>query len=48
MRISMNVGVTAPQLHQLIQVLADRVDIDAAQRARAALDRQLAATPGPG
>lgn len=46
MRISMNVGVTAPQLHQLVQVLTDRVDTDAAQRARAALDRQLAATSG--
>lgn len=46
MRISINVGVTATQLHQLVQVLTDHVDTDAAQRARAALDRQLAATPG--
>jgi len=45
MRISMNVGITAGQLRQLVQVLADRVDINAAQRAREALERQLSATP---
>ncbi len=41
MRISMNVGITSSQLRQLGQVLADRVDADAARRAREALDRQL-------
>jgi 4-carboxymuconolactone decarboxylase len=43
MRISMNVGISASQLRQLAQVLADRVGADAAQRARAGLDKQLAA-----
>lgn len=43
MRISMNVGLTAAQLRQLTQVLADRVDADSARRARAALEKQLAA-----
>lgn len=43
MRISMNVGITATQLRQLCQVLADRVAADAARRAREALERQLAA-----
>jgi alkylhydroperoxidase/carboxymuconolactone decarboxylase family protein YurZ len=37
MRISMNVGLTANQLRQLTQVLADRVDAAAARRAREAL-----------
>lgn len=37
MRISMNVGLTASQSRQLTQVLADRVDADAARRAREAL-----------
>jgi alkylhydroperoxidase/carboxymuconolactone decarboxylase family protein YurZ len=46
MRISMNVGLTVNQLRQLGQVLADRVDANAAQRAREALERQLAATSG--
>ena len=46
MRISMNVGLTVEQLHQLCQVLADRVDADAARRAREALERQLAAASG--
>jgi 4-carboxymuconolactone decarboxylase len=44
MRISLNIGLTAPQLRQLAQVLADRVDADSARRARTALERQLAAT----
>lgn len=44
--ISMNVGISASQLNQLIQVLADKVDAQAATRARAALARQLAARPG--
>ncbi|CAM5209638.1 hypothetical protein CDEF62S_02419 [Castellaniella defragrans] len=46
MRISMNVGLTAGQLRQLCQVLADRVGADAARRAREALERQLAAASG--
>jgi alkylhydroperoxidase/carboxymuconolactone decarboxylase family protein YurZ len=46
MRISMNVGLTASQLRQLTQVLADRVGADNAQRAREALERQL--TPKSG
>ncbi|MBR7896946.1 carboxymuconolactone decarboxylase family protein [Burkholderia multivorans] len=41
MRISMNVGITAGQLRQLDQVLAERVNADAARRAREALERQL-------
>ena len=45
MRISMNVGITAAQLGQLAQVLAQRVDADAARRAREALHRALAARP---
>ena len=40
---SMNVGLTAGQLKQLTQVLADRVDADAGKRARDALARQMAA-----
>lgn len=44
MRISMNVGLTVGQLRQLVQVLADQVDADAAQRAREALERQITAT----
>lgn len=47
MRISMNVGLTAGQLRQLTQVLAERVDADPARRASEALDRHLA-TPAPG
>ena len=43
MAISMNVGLTAGQLTQLTQVLADRVDAEPARRAREALARQLAA-----
>ena len=46
MRISMNVGLTASQLRQLTQVLADRVDADNARRAREALERQLATKSG--
>jgi alkylhydroperoxidase/carboxymuconolactone decarboxylase family protein YurZ len=46
MRISMNVGVTAQQLHQLVQVLAGQVDAKAAQRAHEALERQLATKTG--
>jgi len=43
MRVSMNVGLTAGQLRHLTQVLAERVDAAHAQRAREALERQLAA-----
>lgn len=46
MNISMNVGLTASQLRQLAQVLADRVDAEHAWRAREALDRQLATRSG--
>ncbi|WP_035942906.1 carboxymuconolactone decarboxylase family protein [Caballeronia glathei] len=42
MKISMNVGLTAGQLRQLTQVLADRVGADHARRASEALDRHLA------
>lgn len=42
MRISMNVGLTADQLRHLADVLARRGWPDASQRAREALDRQLA------
>jgi 4-carboxymuconolactone decarboxylase len=45
MRISMNVGLTAGQLRQLTQVLANRGDTRSARRASEALERQLAATP---
>lgn len=43
MRISMNIGLSASQLGQLSQTLADRVDAEAARRAHDALERQLAA-----
>ncbi|MBT2336582.1 carboxymuconolactone decarboxylase family protein [Variovorax paradoxus] len=46
MRISMNVGLTAGQLRQLTQVLADRVDAEHARRAREALERHLATASG--
>ena len=42
MGFSMNVGLTAAQLGQLTQVLADKVDAEMAERARGALSRQLA------
>lgn len=42
MRISMNTGLTADQLHGLSDVLAQAADIEMGQRARAALDRHLA------
>lgn len=42
MGFSMNVGLTAAQLGQLTQVLADKVDAQMAERARGALSRQLA------
>ena len=43
MGISQNVGLTASQLTQLTQVLADKFDAEAARRAREALARQVAA-----
>lgn len=46
MRISMNVGLTAGQLRQLAQVLADRVDAEHARRAREALEKHLASVRG--
>jgi 4-carboxymuconolactone decarboxylase len=45
MRISMNVGLTAGQLRQLTEVLAERVDSDQSRRAREALSRHLATLP---
>ncbi|MDN0085226.1 carboxymuconolactone decarboxylase family protein [Crenobacter sp. SG2305] len=42
-RISLNVGLTVPQLRQFAQVLAERGDAEASGRVRAALDKQLAA-----
>jgi 4-carboxymuconolactone decarboxylase len=44
MRISMNVGLTAGQLDQLVQVLAERVGTDNATRARMALKQMLDTT----
>jgi alkylhydroperoxidase/carboxymuconolactone decarboxylase family protein YurZ len=41
LRVSMNVGISEPQLRQLIQVLATQVDAVTAQRAQAALDKVL-------
>jgi alkylhydroperoxidase/carboxymuconolactone decarboxylase family protein YurZ len=46
MRISMNIGLTAQQMRQLTQVLADRVDTEHGRRAREALDRHLASISG--
>jgi len=46
MRISMNVGLTAAQLRQLTQVLAQHVDPETSRRAREALERHLATTAG--
>lgn len=40
--ISMNIGLTVGQLNLVSRVLADRVDADAARRAREALARHLA------
>lgn len=41
MRLSMNVGVSAQQLRQVVQVLADTVSADTSQRAQAALQAHL-------
>lgn len=46
MRASMRVGLTAAQLQQLTQVLAERGDKQAAERADAALAQALAAASG--
>ncbi|RZL90745.1 MAG: carboxymuconolactone decarboxylase [Variovorax sp.] len=43
MGFSMNVGITAGQLSQLTQVLAERVNAETSLRAQEALKRQLAA-----
>jgi 4-carboxymuconolactone decarboxylase len=45
MRISLNVGLSAAQLGELAQVLAQRVDPENARRAREALARQTGAAP---
>ena len=45
MRVSMNVGLSAGQLRQLTQVLADRVDADNARRARETLERHWPPNP---
>jgi 4-carboxymuconolactone decarboxylase len=45
-RISMNVGLTAGQLHQLAQVLTERVDAENGRRTREALERHLSTTSG--
>jgi hypothetical protein len=42
----MRVGLSAAQLRQLAEVLAERGDADAARRAREALTKALAATSG--
>nr|WP_316640862.1 carboxymuconolactone decarboxylase family protein [uncultured Roseateles sp.] len=44
MRASLRVGLTATQLRQLVQVLAERGDVSASKRADAALSEVLAAT----
>ena len=41
---SMNVGLTAAQLREVAQVLAQAGDVDAAARTRTALDKHLAST----
>lgn len=46
MRASLRVGLTAAQLRQLTQVLAERGDADAAKRASEALSQALAAASG--
>lgn len=46
MRASMRVGLSAAQLRQLAQVLAERGDADAAKRANEALTQALAAASG--
>lgn len=43
-RISVNVGLTPAQLHQVAKVLAERGDADAAKRVREALDKYRAQT----
>jgi 4-carboxymuconolactone decarboxylase len=40
-RISMNVGLTGPQLHKMADVLAERGQVDPARRAREALAKQV-------
>ncbi|SAI24379.1 4-carboxymuconolactone decarboxylase [Bordetella ansorpii] len=45
-RISMNVGLSEGQMHQVADVLAERVDADSATRAREALAQHLAVLSG--
>jgi 4-carboxymuconolactone decarboxylase len=45
MRASMRMGLTAAQLHQLTQVLAEHGQKQAAERAKDALTQALAAAP---
>lgn len=44
-RISMNIGITASQLRELGQLLAERVGAESGQRVRGALRQHLAAKP---
>ncbi|MBS7456930.1 carboxymuconolactone decarboxylase family protein [Coralloluteibacterium stylophorae] len=46
-RISMNVGLSAAQLRQLADVLAEHVGAEAARRAKDALERQTTPPPAP-
>lgn len=46
MRASLRVGLSAAQLHELVETLAARADAQAAERARSALREALATTPG--
>jgi len=46
MRASMRVGLSAAQLRQLTQVLAERGEADAAKRASEALSQALAPASG--
>ena len=46
MRASLRVGLSAAQLRQLVQVLADQGDAGAARRAGEALTQALADAPG--
>lgn len=46
MGMSMNTGLTPPQMRQAVQVLDERVGADSGRRAREALAKVLAARPG--
>jgi len=45
MRVSLNVGLTVPQMQQAVQVLGERVGSDSGQRASEALTKTLTARP---